>query len=243
MLQVAKAVEVPASARDAVARRLLDSCDYGWPSECWPWKGYIKPDGYAKTKYMGRSIGPHRLAYACRHGVCPGGENVVVDHKCGNRSCINPDHLRVVTTAENIQAGNAPSVVIGRLGVCPNGHKIEGDNLLIQKSGKKLCKACHKARAKARVARLMAAGLCRRCGKLPHRRGLGTCDKCGALERDKRRERVSAWRRDGLCPGCGKRPPAEGYAVCSECTESGADRTRKYKERQKAHKQRSKTHV
>ena len=41
----------------------------------------------------------HRIAYAIAHG--PFDKDLVVDHQCFNKSCVNPDHLRLVTPQQN----------------------------------------------------------------------------------------------------------------------------------------------
>lgn len=43
----------------------------------------------------------HRFAYECVNGVTvPKGEDV--DHLCGVKLCVNPEHLEAVTHRENI---------------------------------------------------------------------------------------------------------------------------------------------
>lgn len=43
----------------------------------------------------------HRLAWELTNGPIP--ENMDLDHRCGNRACVNPAHLRVTTRSQNNQ--------------------------------------------------------------------------------------------------------------------------------------------
>jgi len=66
---------------------------------------------------------------------------MTVDHLCRNTCCINPDHMEIVTLAENILRGNCPSAINSRKTHCKRGHKLSGNNLLIF-SGKRQCRIC-----------------------------------------------------------------------------------------------------
>jgi hypothetical protein len=45
----------------------------------------------------------HRVAYRLTVGEIPDG--LTVDHLCRNRMCVNPDHMELVTLAENGRRG------------------------------------------------------------------------------------------------------------------------------------------
>ena len=74
---------------------------------CWQWIGSLHNDGYAAWNTGGRQIKVHRAAYLLFNGPIP--RNRFVYHTCGNKQCVNPDHLKLVThkelSAENRKRG------------------------------------------------------------------------------------------------------------------------------------------
>lgn len=72
---------------------------------CWDWIGKRHYTGYGLiTMRIADRLSPvnrkaHRVAYEVLKGPITAG--MEIDHICRNRCCINPDHLREVTSAEN----------------------------------------------------------------------------------------------------------------------------------------------
>ena len=66
---------------------------------CLIWTGSLNSDGYGGLRVNGRMVRAHRYAWERELGPIPDG--MEVDHECWERSCVNVDHLRLATHAEN----------------------------------------------------------------------------------------------------------------------------------------------
>ena len=68
---------------------------------CIIWVGATDGKGYGTLRVNGRKMLAHRYAYEREHGPVP--DTAEVDHTCWNRSCTNPEHLRLATRQQNVQ--------------------------------------------------------------------------------------------------------------------------------------------
>lgn len=67
---------------------------------CWLWDLDVSGDGYGRFNYRSQSVAAHRLAWSAVNGDIPPG--MVVRHDCDQPLCVNPDHLRIGTHADNM---------------------------------------------------------------------------------------------------------------------------------------------
>lgn len=113
------------------------------PTGCRQWTGYTKKDrkGYG---YGMMVVLVHRLAYELAKG--PIGDTLHVDHLCGNRGCINPDHLEAVSAGENQRRAH-----LGVLSkACRRGHPWTPESTQ-RTPTQRYCRTCDRERRQARA--------------------------------------------------------------------------------------------
>lgn len=114
------------------------------PSGCLLWTASAFSAGYGQFKHGGRTLAAHRFAYTALVGPVPDG--LVLDHLCRNKRCAAPDHLEPVTDRVNILRGEAPPAINAAKTACMRGHLLDEANTYIVRPGKRLCRACERAR-------------------------------------------------------------------------------------------------
>lgn len=107
--------------------------------ECIEWTGALMANGYGRS----RGTTAHRAVWEQANGPI-GDSDMVVDHICFNRACVNLDHLRLMPRGENAaRQRRALSET------CARGHVFDEANTYWFKpeqskkyGGRRRCRAC-----------------------------------------------------------------------------------------------------
>jgi len=123
------------------------------PFGCWIWlRGLRKGYGYFAFDAGKKKRSAHRASYEHFKGPIPKG--MQIDHLCGIKCCVNPEHLEVVTRSENVKRAWQPAMESKRIKThCPNGHLYSLENLVPGqlKRGKRSCLICDREKAHIRI--------------------------------------------------------------------------------------------
>ena len=135
---------------------------------CWLWTGHRNDGGYGQFK---RNILAHRFSYQLHRGPIP--EGLITDHLCHSRDlscpggptclhrrCVKPDHMELVTNAENIRRGLWGRKARAKKAVptCKRNHPFDEANTRFTPRGYRVCVTCKNLRK---------ADWRRRCGMTP----------------------------------------------------------------------------
>lgn len=117
--------------------------------DCWQWTASTANGGYGQFfPEARRRWRAHRWLWTQIVGPIPAG--MEADHMCRNPGCVNPDHIRIVSKAENLAA--RPSVQAAKAKThCINGHEFTPENTRTsEKFPSRQCKACNRDRYRKR---------------------------------------------------------------------------------------------
>lgn len=147
---------------------------------CHIWTAGRLHSGYGVFSLRGRRLVAHRVAY--EHWIGPIPEGMVLHHECRIRPCVNPSHLRPVSTRENLLLGEGVSAVAAKKTHCPQGHPYDEKNTYVNPAGKRQCRTCLAARR-------------RQWGKKSGN-DLATLKAWVAANPEKAREAIRRWEKD-----------------------------------------------
>ena len=121
---------------------------------CWRWTAAVDRRGYGKLGLRGSKTGKaHRISFMLHNGVIPQG--MLVCHSSDTPSCVNPAHLFLGTTKDNVadmlQKGRAWRQGQFRTH-CMRGHEVSPENTYYYQHSHQ-CRTCSAIRWRARQAR------------------------------------------------------------------------------------------
>ena len=83
-----------------LSERFWRKVNKGGDDECWVWTGAVTKAGYGQITGGGKFT-VHRLSWVFRHG--PIKDGLWVLHRCDVPLCVNPNHLFLGTSVDNIR--------------------------------------------------------------------------------------------------------------------------------------------
>lgn len=129
-----------ARTREFQSRFWTNVCKSNDVAGCWEWIGPIGGRGYGILTINGRQLKAHRVSFEV--SVVPVPAGLHLHHLCGNRRCVRPSHLQIITPADHVLIGGSFSAQNARKTHCYRGHPLSGPNLRIGPKGQRICRVC-----------------------------------------------------------------------------------------------------
>lgn len=127
---------------DTILDRFVPKWKRDAETECWIWTAFTDQAGYGRLNVGNIPKLAHRISYELFTGPIRAGLDI--DHLCGNRACVNPNHLEAVTHAENMRRTMRETCRRGHAVIPENRYRVRGRN-----SECRLCKLEHARRYRA----------------------------------------------------------------------------------------------
>lgn len=131
--------------------RFFEYVDKLTEDQCWSWGGCTK-NGYgsfwirdSSCRNGGKMVAAHRYSYELMFGKIEKGK--IIHHICENKLCVNPLHMRLVSSFGRHTTDYHPTSVTAinkNRTHCIYGHEFTPENTIIEKSGKRKCRTCSK---------------------------------------------------------------------------------------------------
>jgi hypothetical protein len=91
--------QLEASAMTSQQKKLFEMSQQHDDSDCWLWQGQISNSGYGRLQQAQQDnsvkmVSAQSASYLAFLGAVPDG--YLVKQSCGNRLCINPEHLELM---------------------------------------------------------------------------------------------------------------------------------------------------
>ena len=130
----------------------------GGPDACWPWLGEMNNKGYGRVAIHQFGVRVRKVVHRVYFEALVGSlaPDVVIDHLCRNRCCMNLRHMEPVTSRENTLRGFSFAALEARLTHCPYGHPYNEANTGHWHPGKpswRSCRECHRINHRGPVAK------------------------------------------------------------------------------------------
>lgn len=136
-------------------------------SGCWLWLGSRDRSGYGLSHGRAGEVMAHRSVYRVYVGEIP--EGLTLDHRCDNRACVNPGHLKPETFLVNVLRSTSPTAINARKEVCPR-HGTPYEHAY----GQRICRRCRRATVN-KASRAYRDRRATEEGRVIHRRGGEWC--------------------------------------------------------------------
>lgn len=109
---------------------------------CWSWIAGLDKDGYPVFFDGSKTVRAHRYSYELFVGEIT---DETLDHKCMNRSCVNPSHLVQRSRSSNALSGRYGTAFDPQQMFCSKGHPFDSSNTYYYGT-QRVCKECHRIR-------------------------------------------------------------------------------------------------
>jgi hypothetical protein len=97
------------------------------PDGCWGWTASLDDDGYALFSAEGKTVRAFRWIYEWMLATIPA--DLVPDHKCRNRACVNPFHAEIVTNKVNVLRGVSFAAQNAVATHCKRSHEFTAESI------------------------------------------------------------------------------------------------------------------